>query len=55
MEVRCLLVSVGTVIGVAILSTSEPQESFSLNGIIFAVVVEMHLDIRGTDVGLVTT
>ena len=54
MEVRGLLVPVHAVLSVAVLRTTEPQESLPLDGVVLPVVVEMHLDVRGADVDFVT-
>ena len=53
-EMCCLLVPVHAVLCVAVLSSSEPEKALSLNCIVLPVVVEVHLDIRGADVDLVT-
>ena len=52
MEVCCLLVSVHAVLRPAILRAAEPEESLPLNGVVLAMVVEVHLHIGGADVDL---
>ena len=54
MEMCCLLVPVHAVFSVAVLCSSEPKETLSLNCIVLSVVVEVHLNIRGADIDLVT-
>ena len=51
-EVCCLLVSVHAVLRPAILRAAEPEESLPLNGVVLAMVVEVHLHIGGADVDL---
>ena len=52
MEVCRLLVSVHAVLRPAILRAAEPEESLPLNGVVLAMVVEVHLHIGGADVDL---
>ena len=54
MKVCCLLVSINTIIGPTVLRPSEPQEPLPLDGVVLPVVVEVHLDVGGADVHLVT-
>ena len=51
-EVCCLLVSVHAVLRPAILRAAEPEESLPLDGVVLAMVVEVHLDIGCADVDL---
>ena len=53
-EVSCLLVSVDAVFRPTVLCPSEPEEALTLDCIVLSVVVEMHLDVGGADVDLVT-
>ena len=44
--------SVETVCRVAVLGTPEPEEAFPLDCVVFPMVVEVHLNVRGADVHL---
>ena len=44
--------SVETMCRVAVLSTAEPEEAFSLDRVVLPMVVEVHLNVGGADVHL---
>lgn len=54
MEMSRSLTPVQAVRRMTIFGTSKTKKSFSLDGIVFPVVIEVHLDIRRTYVNLVT-
>jgi hypothetical protein len=55
MEMGCTLPVELTFCRTTILGGTEPLETFLDNRRVFAMIIGMHLDIRGADVNLVTT
>ena len=53
MEMRRFLSAKRTIIRLAVFHASKSEESLPLNQIVFAVIVEVHLDVAGGDVALV--
>lgn len=53
-EVGGFLASKRTLWTTAVLAASKPEKSFTLNSIIFSMIIKVHLDIRGRNVDFVT-
>lgn len=53
-EVGGFLASEGTLWTGAVLAASKPEKSFTLNGIIFPMIIKVHLDIGSGNVDFVT-
>ncbi len=53
-EVGGFLASEGALWTAAVLATSKPEKSFTLNGIIFSMIIKVHLDVGGRNVDFVT-
>lgn len=54
MEMGGFLSAKGAVVCGTIFATSESEEAFALDSIVFPMVIEVHLDVRSGDVHLVT-
>ena len=53
-EVGGFLASKRTLWTTAVFAASKPEKSFTLNSIIFSMIIKVHLDIRGRNVDFVT-
>lgn len=54
MEMSGFLASKRTIMSGTIFATSKAKKAFTLDGIVFAMIIEVHLDVRSGDVHLVT-